>query len=134
MDPLKRVSHLEIQSPYKGRTGLKRIWNALFYSFAGLGSAYKNESAFRQESLLASILIGVALYLPGPLVHKALLISSVLLVLIVELLNSAVEAVVDRISTEDHELARRAKDMGSAAVFVSLLNCVVVWSLVLLTM
>jgi diacylglycerol kinase (ATP) len=111
-------------SPHKGKTGLVRIWNALFYSLSGLRSAYKNESAFRQELFLAALL-------PIAPTQRAILIGSILLVFISELLNSAVEAVVDRVSTEHHELAKRAKDMGSAAVFVSLVNCVVLWGLVL---
>jgi diacylglycerol kinase (ATP) len=119
-------------SPFKGKTGLGRIWNALHYSIAGLRAAYQNESAFRQEFWLAVILIGAALALPAGGVAKALMIGSVLLVLIVELLNSAVEAVVDRVSFDHHELAKRSKDMGSAAVLVSLLNCLAVWALVLI--
>ena len=119
-------------SPFKGKTGLVRIWNALHYSIAGLRAAYQNESAFRQEFWLAVILIGTALLLPLGGVDKALMIGSVLLVLIVELLNSAVEAVVDRVSFEHHELAKRSKDMGSAAVLVSLINCLAIWALVLI--
>ena len=119
-------------SPFKGKTGLIRIWNALHYSIAGLRAAYQNESAFRQEFWLAVILIGAALALPVGGMAKALMIGSVLLVLIVELLNSAVEAVVDRVSFDHHELAKRSKDMGSAAVLVSLLNCLAVWTLVLI--
>ena len=119
-------------SPFKGKTGLVRIWNALHYSIAGLRAAYQNESAFRQEFWLAVILIAVALALPVGGVDKALMIGSVLLVLIVELLNSAVEAVVDRVSFDHHELAKRSKDMGSAAVLVSLINCLAIWALVLI--
>ena len=118
-------------SPFKGKTGLVRIWNALHYSIAGLRAAYQNESAFRQEFWLAVILIAAALVLPVSGVDKALMIGSVLLVLIVELLNSAVEAVVDRVSFDHHELAKRSKDMGSAAVLVSLINCLAIWALVL---
>jgi diacylglycerol kinase (ATP) len=118
-------------SPHKGKTGLRRLWNALFYSIEGFRAAYQHEDAFRQETLVAAILIPIALFLPESGVGKALMIASVLLVLLVELLNSAVEATVDRISLENHQLAKRAKDIGSAAVFVSLLNVVVVWALVL---
>jgi diacylglycerol kinase (ATP) len=118
-------------SPHKGKTGLRRVWNALFYSMEGLRAAYRHEDAFRQETLLAAFLIPLALFLPAAGVGKAMMIASVLLVLLVELLNSAVEATVDRISLENHQLAKRAKDIGSAAVFVSLLNVVVVWALVL---
>ena len=117
--------------PEKGKTGLRRIWNAFFYSMHGLRAALRHEDAFRQELILAAILIPVALLLPAGGVGKALMVGSVLLVLMVELLNSAVEATVDRISFENHELAKRAKDIGSAAVFVSLVNVPVVWGLVL---
>jgi len=121
----------QIESPHKGKTGLRRIWNALFYSFAGLKAAYRHEDAFRQEVWLAVVLIPLALLLPAPGTGKALMIASVLVVLIVELLNSAVEATVDRVSLEQHRLAKRAKDIGSAAVLFSLINIVVVWMLVL---
>ena len=120
-----------MESPHKGKTGLRRLWNAFHYSLAGFTAAYQNEDAFRQESLLAAVLIPLALFLPAGAVGKALMIASVLLVLIVELLNSAVEATVDRISLEDHQLAKRAKDIGSAAVLLSLVNLAVVWALVL---
>jgi len=118
-------------SPHKGKTGLRRIWNALLYSVAGFKAAYHHEDAFRQESLLALILIPAACFMPVGGVGKALMIAVVVLVLIVELLNSAVEATVDRISLENHRLAKRAKDIGSAAVFLSLINVAVVWVLVL---
>ena len=121
----------QIESPHKGKTGLRRIWNALFYSFAGLKAAYRHEDAFRQEVWLAVVLIPLALLLPAPGMGKALMIASVLVVLIVELLNSAVEATVDRVSLEQHRLAKRAKDIGSAAVLFSLINVAVVWLLVL---
>jgi len=119
------------ESPYKGKTGLKRIWNAFKYSLDGLKAAFKHEDAFRQECLLALVLIPVALFLsiPGP--SKAMLIGSVLLVLIVELMNSAVEAVVDRVSLERHRLAKRAKDIGSAAVLITLINLALVWGFVI---
>jgi diacylglycerol kinase (ATP) len=116
----------------KGKTGLRRIWNALFYSFDGFKAAYRHEDAFRQECLLALVLIPAAFLMPAPGMGKAMMIGSVLLVLIVELLNSAVEATVDRISLEHHQLAKRAKDIGSAAVFLALVNVVAVWVLVLL--
>lgn len=119
-------------SPHKGKTGLKRVCNAFFYSMAGLRAAFKHEDAFRQEVLLACALIPIALFMPVAGVGKALMIGSVLLVLIVELLNSAIEATVDRISIEHHALAKRAKDIGSAAVFVALTNVAIVWALVLL--
>ena len=121
-----------MESPYKGKTGLVRLWNAFGYSLAGFRAAYKHEDAFRQEVLLTAILIPLALWLPVSYLGKALMIASVLLVMIVELLNSAVEATVDRISLENHDLAKRAKDIGSSAVLVSLINVLVVWSLVLM--
>jgi diacylglycerol kinase (ATP) len=120
-----------MESPHKGKTGLKRLWNAFHYSLAGFQAAYQNEDAFRQEVLLAAVLIPLALFLPAAALGKALMIASVLLVLVVELLNSAVEATVDRISLEHHQLAKRAKDIGSAAVLLSLVNLAVVWALVL---
>lgn len=119
------------ESPHKGKTGIRRIWNALFYSVDGIRAAYRHEDAFRQEVLLALVLLPVALFMPTSGIGKALLMGSVLLVLIVELLNSAVEATVDRISLENHRLAKRAKDIGSAAVLLSLTNVVIVWVLVL---
>ncbi len=120
-----------MESPYKGKTGLVRLWNAFGYSLAGFRAAYKHEDAFRQEALLAAILIPLALWLPVGYLGKALMIASVLLVIMVELLNSAIEATVDRISLENHDLAKRAKDIGSSAVLVSLVNVVVVWGLTL---
>lgn len=124
------------ESPFKGKTGLRRILNAFGYSLAGLSAAYRHEDAFRQEALLALMLIPLALFLTiggaASGIGKALMIGSVLLVLIVELINSAIEAVVDRVSLENHRLAARAKDIGSAAVLMSLLNVIVIWVLVLL--
>jgi len=121
----------QVESPHKGKTGLRRIWNALFYSIDGLKAAYRHEDAFRQEVWLALVLIPLALFLPVSGIGKALMMASVLMVLIVELLNSAVEATVDRVSLEHHRLAKRAKDIGSAAVLFSLINVAVVWLLVL---
>ena len=120
------------ESPFKGKTGLTRLLNAIGYSLNGLRSAYRHEDAFRQEVLLAVVLIPLAVLSPAGGAGKALMIFSVLLVLIVELLNSAIEATVDRISLDQHHLAKRAKDIGSAAVFLSLVNVAVVWALVLL--
>ena len=119
------------ESPFKGRTGLQRLWNALRYSLQGMASAFRHEDAFRQECLLAAVLIPAALLIPVGGTERALMIASVLLVLIVELLNSAVEAAVDRISLENHRLAKRAKDIGSAAVFLSLINVAAVWTVIL---
>jgi len=119
------------ESAHKGKKGLVRIWNALFYSMDGLRAAYRHEDAFRQEVLLALVLIPLAFWLPVGTIGKVLMIASMLLVLIVELLNSAVEATVDRISLENHRLAKRAKDIGSAAVLLALVNVLVVWGLIL---
>jgi diacylglycerol kinase (ATP) len=132
MDPVTSHEPRVEESPHKGKTGLKRVCNALFYSLDGLAAAFRHEDAFRQEVLLAVVLIPAAFFTPADGTGKALMIGAVLLVLIVELLNSAVEAAVDRISLENHLLAKRAKDIGSAAVFISLVNVPVVWSLVLL--
>ncbi len=120
-----------MESPYKGRTGLRRIWNALWYSLAGFRAAFEHEDAFRQEVVLAAVLIPAALMLHASHTGKALMIISVLLVIIIELVNSAIEATVDRISLDRHDLAKRAKDIGSAAVLASLVNVVAVWTLVL---
>ena len=115
---------------------LGRLWPAARYSLHGLLAAYRHEVAFRQELLLAAVLIPVALalalYSPLTWTQCALLIVSVLLVLLVELLNSAIESVVDRISDEQHALSKRAKDTGSAAVLVTLIVCALTWTLVLL--
>lgn len=114
-----------------GRTGLARIVAATDYSLKGLSAALRHEAAFRQELVLALVLLPLALWLGEDGVQRALLAAPVLLVLVVELINSAIEAVVDRLGDEWHELAGRAKDLGSAAVFVSLLLLVLVWGLVL---
>jgi diacylglycerol kinase (ATP) len=116
----------------KGKTGLRRILNACNYSLSGLGEAFRHEAAFRQEMLLAALLIPVALFSGRSGCEKALLTGSVMLVLIVELLNSAVENLTDRVSLEIHPLAKRAKDLGSAAVLLSLLSLAIVWGLVFL--
>lgn len=120
-----------MKSPHPSRTGFERIRNALFYSLDGLAAASRHEDAFRAEVLLALILVPIALHMPASGSGKALMIASVLLVLIVELVNSAIEAVTDRVSLEKHVLAKRAKDYGSAAVMVSLINVPVVWVLVI---
>jgi len=118
-------------SPFKGLRGFARIRNAFFHSLDGLRQALLHEAAFRQELLLAAVLLPLALWLPDSVGGRALLLGSLFLVLIVELLNSAIEATVDRISLDRHDLAKRAKDMGSAAVLLSLLNLIAVWALVL---
>jgi len=121
------------ESPFKGKTGLRRLINAMGYSYEGFKAAFKHEDAFRQEVFLAILLIPLALYLEHDSLPRVMMIGSLFLVLIAELLNSAVEAVVDRVSIERHELAKRAKDIGSAAVFVALSNVVVTWGLILFT-
>jgi len=118
--------------PHKGATGLRRILNATRYSLEGVAAAARHEAAFRQELLLAAVLVPLGLWLGADGVERALLAGSVLMVLVVELLNSAVEAVVDRASPEHHELAKRAKDYGSAAVMIALAVTGLVWVLLLL--
>jgi diacylglycerol kinase (ATP) len=120
-----------MKSPYKGKTGIKRLLNAFKYSVAGTLAAFKHEDAFRQEVFLSVILIPLAIYLGETTTEQALMITSVILIIIVELLNSSVEATVDRISVKRHKLAKRAKDIGSAAVFFSLVNASVIWFLIL---
>jgi diacylglycerol kinase (ATP) len=115
----------------KGKRGLPRLINALGYSRDGLLAAWRNEAAFRQEILLAAIALPLAFYLGKTGVERALLVGSIILILIVEILNSALEAVVDKASPEKHELAKRAKDMASAAVLLSLINAAAVWACVL---
>lgn len=116
---------------FKGKKGLTRLWNALGYSRDGIAAAWHHEAAFREEILLATIAIPLAFYLGKTGVERALLVGSVILILIVEILNSAVEAVVDKASPEMHDLAKRAKDMGSAAVLFSLINAATIWACVL---
>ncbi len=122
----------EPASPFKGKTGLGRVLNAAGYSWAGLAAAFRHENAFRQELFLALLLIPLAIYLGETGIERALMIAAVLGVLIVELLNSAIEAAVDRISLDHHLLIKRAKDMGSAAVMLALINVIVTWGLVLM--
>ena len=117
------------ESPHKSKSGLVRIWRAFRYSLEGFAAALKHEHAFRQELMLCLVLLPIALFLPFSAIERVLLIASLLLVLIVELLNSAVEAVVDRVSLDDHALSKRAKDIGSAAVFLSLTLTVIVWGI-----
>lgn len=119
-------------STLKGKKGFERWLLASKYSQAGFAAAWKSEAAFREEVLGAIILIPLALYLGETGVEKALMIGSLLLVLLVELLNSAVESVVDRVGEEFHELSGQAKDMGSAAVLLALLIAVITWVLLLL--
>lgn len=116
----------------KGRKGLRRLINALGYSIQGFKAAYKYEAAFREEVLLAVVLIPTALLLPVDALEKLLLVLSVLFVLLVEILNSAIEAVVDRFGGEIHELSGRAKDLGSAAVLIALTMAGLVWGCILI--
>jgi len=118
------------ESPYKSHGGPARILNALRYSMSGLVHAVRVESAFRQELIAAGILIPLALVLRLPALETVALIGSVVLVLIVELVNSSIEAAIDRISFDHHRLSGRAKDLGSAAVFLALLWCLFTWLLV----
>lgn len=119
-------------SPHKSATGLQRIIDATRYSLAGLREAARLERAFQQELLLAAVLVPLALWLGKTGVERAIMIASLVLVLIVELINSAIEATQDRISLEQHPLAKHAKDFGSAAVMLALLNAALVWLLILL--
>ena len=121
-----------MESPFKGKTGLRRLRNAVGYSIAGIKAAYRNEDAFRQEVIMAVVLIPLAFYFGESRIEMALMIACVMLVIIVELINSSIEATVDRISLENHLLAKRAKDIGSAAVMLSLFNLVIVWGLIVL--
>lgn len=119
-------------SDFKGKTGLKRILNATGYSIAGFKAAFQHEAAFRQIVLLNIILIPITFFLDLTAVEQALMVAVCLLAVIVELFNSAIEAVVDRVSLEKHELSKNAKDMGSAAQFVSLTIIFLTWLIILL--
>lgn len=114
-------------NPHKGNRGLTRAWEAAKNSWSGLVFAVREESAFRQELTLTACLVPLALLLPFGAIERLLLIGSTILVLIVELLNSSIEAAIDRISFEHHGLSKRAKDYGSAAVMLALLICAMVW-------
>ena len=122
---------MQIESPYKGQTGLRRILSATRNSLEGFVAAFRHEDAFRQELVMAAVLVPLGIWLGRDGFERALLVASVLLVLIVELLNSAVEATVDRISFDNHLLAKRAKDIGSAAVMLALATAAIVWLLIL---
>lgn len=114
-------------NPHKGNRGLTRAFHAAKNSWCGLVYAFQEESAFRQELTLLILLTPIALFLPIPNLEKVLLVSSLLMVLVVELLNSSVEAAIDRISFDHHDLSKRAKDFGSAAVMLTLLIAAVLW-------
>lgn len=122
-------AHDALESPHKGRRGIRRLVNALFYSLSGLAIAFRHESAFRQEIVLALVLIPAGFALPVAPVERVQLIGSVLLVLVVELLNSSVEAAIDRIGFDTHRLSKRAKDLGSAAVLLALALLLLTWLL-----
>lgn len=122
---------METNKP-KNNRGLRRLINAARWSMKGFHSTFRNEEAFRQELLLLVVLAPIGYWVGETGVERTLLIGSLFLVLIVELLNTAVETVVDRIGPEHHKLSGRAKDQGSAAVFVSVILVIVTWSLVLL--
>jgi len=115
------------ESPHKGQRGLRRLFNAFLYSLSGLRLAYRHESAFRQECAMAIVLIPLACIIPVSPVERVMLIASVLLVIVVELLNSSVEAAIDRIGLDTHRLSKRAKDLGSAAVLIALGVMTLVW-------
>lgn len=119
-------------SPFKGKTGIKRVLNATGYSFSGFKAAFQNEAAFRQIVYINLILIPISFYLNVSRIEQALMITVCLLAMIVELFNSAIEAVVDRISLEHHQLSKIAKDMGSAAQFVALSIILISWAIILI--
>ena len=118
------------ESPHKGQRGLRRLVNALFYSLSGLRLAFLHESAFRQEVALAAILVPIACVIDVSAVERVLLIASVLLLFVVELLNSSIEAAIDRIGLDLHQLSKRAKDLGSAAVLIALVMLAITWGLI----
>jgi diacylglycerol kinase (ATP) len=124
-------SFIGVRPPSRPPAAGPSRFNAAFFSIAGLKAAWRNEAAFRQECLLALVLTPAGLWLGRTAVERSLLVGTVLLVLIVELLNSAVEAVVDRVGPERHALSGRAKDLGSAGVFMSLLLTALVWGMIL---
>ena len=119
-------------SPYKGKNGIKRILNATGYSLAGFKAAFSHEAAFRQILLLNLVLIPTSFFVHVSALEQALMVAVCLLAIIVELFNSAIEAVVDRISLEIHQLSKNAKDMGSAAQFVALSIIFITWLLILI--
>lgn len=128
----QKYKYMNSYSPYKSKSGLKRILNATGYSISGFKAAYKNEAAFRQIVLINIILIPVSFFLDVSRSEHVLLIIVCLFAMIVELFNSAIEAVVDRVSLEKHQLSKNAKDMGSAAQFVALSIIAITWLIILL--
>jgi len=113
-----------------GKTGFSRLFDAFGYSWLGYKAGFKNEAAFREELFLGALLLPAAIIFAESSIELALLIGCLFLVLIVELLNSGIEAIVDRVSDEHHELSGRAKDLGAAAVMTSLINVIVIWSII----
>ncbi len=124
-------NHEPLISEFKSKSGLKRIFSAFFYSIAGFKAAWKNEHAFRQELILVIPGVICALLLPVSALEKLLLIGVLILILIVELINSSIEAIVDRISLERHPLSKDAKDLGSAAVFLAVSLAAATWAVVI---
>ncbi len=118
-------------SEFKSKSGLKRIFSAFFYSIDGLRAAWRQEHAFRQELVLVIVGVLIALFLPVSAFEKLMMIAVLVLVLVVELINSAIEAIVDRVSLERHSLSKNAKDFGSAAVLLTFLIAVATWSVIL---
>lgn len=120
-----------MKSPYKNKTGLTRILSAFKNSTDGLKNTFKNEEAFRQELILTIILTPLAIYIGENHIERIFLITSLILLLLVELINTAIEVVVDRVSHEKNDLSKLAKDIGSAAVLIAFLNCFIVWFFIL---
>jgi diacylglycerol kinase (ATP) len=132
-DPLQAYPAVTAEAPVnpqKDRKGLNRVWHALGYSVAGLRAGW-HETAFRQEAIASLVLVPAAVWLGRSWVETVLLAGSVVLVMIIELLNTGIETAIDRIGPEWHDLSKRAKDMGSAAVLLSLLLCAGTWALAL---
>ena len=128
--PLSHLAADEPVNPQKNRKGLSRVWHATGYSIAGLRAGW-HETAFRQEAIASIVLIPAAFWLGRSWVETVLLAGTVILIMIVELLNTGIETAIDRIGPEWHDLSKRAKDMGSAAVLLSLLLCAGTWALAL---
>ena len=120
-----------MKSPYKNKTGLTRILSAFKNSTDGLKNTFKNEEAFRQELILTIILTPLAIYIGENHIERIFLITSLILLLLVELINTAIEVVVDRVSHEKNDLSKLAKDIGSAAVLIAFINCFIVWFFIL---
>ena len=120
-----------MKSPYKNKTGLTRILSAFKNSTDGLKNTFKNEEAFKQELILTIILTPLAIYIGENHIERIFLITSLILILLVELINTAIEVVVDRVSHEKNDLSKLAKDIGSAAVLIAFLNCFIVWFFIL---